>query len=81
MSIMATPHKETFEREVLDHMHFSHRTCIESVLDVCEKYGLAPETVGPLISVPLKEHLKVAYQELKLLPKEETNNANLFDWS
>jgi hypothetical protein len=42
---------------------------IESVLFICERENLEPDSVGSLLSTPIKEKLKIEGQEINIIKK------------
>ena len=47
-------------------------TYMDAILDYCEKNQMEPDTIGPLISKPLKEKLEADARELNFLPRVAT---------
>lgn len=45
---------------------------MDAILDYCEKNQMEPDTIGPLISKPLKEKLEADARELNFLPRVAT---------
>jgi len=44
---------------------------IDAVIEVCEKFGVDPASVGKLIPKNMKAKLKVEGQDLNLIPKDK----------
>ena len=45
---------------------------MDAILDYCEKNQMEPDTIGPLISKPLKEKIEADARELNFLPRVAT---------
>jgi len=45
---------------------------MDAVLEYCERSGMEPEAIAPLISKPLKEKIEANARELNYLPKVAT---------
>lgn len=40
---------------------------IETILDLCEKYGIEPESAAKLLSKPIREKLKAEFENLNMV--------------
>jgi hypothetical protein len=40
---------------------------MESVMDLCEKYGIEPESAAKLLSKPIREKLKSEFESLNMV--------------
>ena len=47
-------------------------TYMDAILDYCEKNQMEPDTIGPLISKPLKEKIEADARKLNFLPRVAT---------
>jgi hypothetical protein len=45
---------------------------MDAILDYCEKNSMEPDTIGPLISKPLKEKIEAEARKLNFLPRVAT---------
>lgn len=59
-----------FPKEVENHASKFGVSYIDSVIAVCEKYGLEPQMVVKFLNKPIIEKIKAEGQELNLLPKK-----------
>jgi phosphoribosylformylglycinamidine (FGAM) synthase-like enzyme len=44
---------------------------IEAIIEICEKYGIDPSSVGKIIPKAMKERIRAEGQEMNLLPKDK----------
>jgi hypothetical protein len=40
---------------------------MESIIDLCEKYGIEPESAAKLLSKPIREKLKSEFETLNMV--------------
>jgi hypothetical protein len=40
---------------------------IDAVLEICERHGIEPESIAKLVSKPLREKLRVEFEELNMI--------------
>jgi hypothetical protein len=40
---------------------------IETIIDLCEKYGIEPESAAKLLSKPIREKLKTEFESLNMV--------------
>lgn len=40
---------------------------LETILDLCEKYGIEPESAAKLLSKPIREKLKTEFESLNMV--------------
>lgn len=40
---------------------------IDVIMELCEKYGIEPESVGRLVSKPVKERLRVEFESRNMI--------------
>jgi hypothetical protein len=59
-----------FPREVENHVKKYEVSYIDSVLAVCERFGIEPQVAAKFLSKPIIEKIKAEGQELNLLPKK-----------
>ena len=65
-SIMNIDHDFSKEVEELIREKKSARY-METVLDLCEKYGIEPESAAKLLSKPIREKLKSEFEALNMI--------------
>lgn len=58
-----------FAKEVERHVEKFGVSYIDSVIAVCERYGIEPQVAAKFLSKPIIEKIKAEGQELNLLPK------------
>lgn len=59
-----------FPREVEKHVKKYSVSYIDSVIAVCEQYGIEPQVAAKFLSKPIIEKIKAEGQELNLLPRK-----------
>ena len=64
--------RKDFSKEIEHQIETKKCSYIDSVLFLCEKYNIEPESVKPLITKPIKEKLEAELRERNLLPKTNT---------
>lgn len=62
--------QKKFADEVEKLVSKGNTTYIHAVIDVCEKHGIDPSSVGRFLPKAMKERLKVEGQDLNILPKD-----------
>jgi len=63
--------QKRFSDEVERIVSRGNTTYIEAVIDVCEKHGIDPSSVGKFLPKAMKERLKMEGQDLNLIPKDK----------
>lgn len=60
--------EETFAREV-EELCRSRRdsSVIDAILELCEKHSIEPESVAKLVSKPIKERLRVEFEQRNMI--------------
>jgi hypothetical protein len=56
-----------FSREVEELARSRKGDYMESVMDLCEKYGIEPESAAKLLSKPIREKLKSEFESLNMV--------------
>jgi len=59
-----------FPKEVENHVKKYGVSYIDSVIAVCDRYGIEPQVAAKFLSKPIIEKIKAEGQELNLLPKK-----------
>ena len=67
-----TPKKFAIKIEELVKLGNGQTTYMDAILDYCEKHQMEPDTIGPLISKPLKEKIEADARKLNFLPRVAT---------
>jgi len=65
-SIMNIDHDFSKEVEELTRSRKSGKY-MESIIDLCEKYGIEPESAAKLLSKPIREKLKSEFETLNMV--------------
>ena len=65
-SIMNIDHDFSKEVEELTRSRKSGKY-MESIIDLCEKYGIEPESAAKLLSKPIREKLKSEFETLSMV--------------
>lgn len=61
--------KNDFNKHVEEYKIKADCSYIDAILALCENHNIEPDTVGNLISQPIREKLQLEGQELNILPK------------
>lgn len=61
--------KKQFSQDIETYVEQNKCTYIDAILIWCEKNEIEPDTVGKLVSKPIKERLEHEMREINLLPK------------
>lgn len=69
ISILADSTGARFSSEVEELVREKKIGYMESVLELCEKYNLEPDSVARLLSKPIIEKLQIEGEECHLLPR------------
>lgn len=71
-SIMNIDHDFSKEVEELTRSRKSGKY-MESIIDLCEKYGIEPESAAKLLSKPIREKLKSEFETLNMVRGKRKN--------
>lgn len=63
--------QKRFSEEVEKIVEKGKSSYIEAVIEVCEKHGIDPSSVGKFLPKSMKERLRVEGQDLNLIPKDK----------
>jgi len=61
--------EKDFSRRVEKHVASNRCGYLEAVTDMCEEFQIEPELAAKYLSKPLKEKLRVEFEEKNFLPK------------
>lgn len=63
--------QKRFSDEVEKIVEKGKSSYIEAVIEVCEKHGIDPSSVGKFLPKSMKERLRVEGQDLNLIPRDK----------
>lgn len=61
--------QKDFSRQIYEIVNTKRSTYIDAVLELCDIYGIEPDSVNKLISKPIKEQLEIEGRKINLIPK------------
>jgi len=64
--------KQTFSKEVENHVISKGGRYMDAVLMKCDDYEIEPQVAAKLISRPIIEKIQIEGQDINLIPKEKS---------
>lgn len=60
--------EETFSKEIEEFCKSGKDVkYIDAVLEICERHGIEPESIAKLVSKPLREKLRVEFEQMNMI--------------